>query len=121
MVAEPIRNCCFCHCESCRRATGASPVAWGTVYESEFKILCGEISVRRSSPEVQRGFCAQCGTSLTYRHVQRVGEVDFTLSSLDTADAIEPRMHVWVQDKLSWINVNDGRPRFDTVPGQENG
>lgn len=77
--------------------------------------------MHRSSAEVERGFCAQCGTSLTYRHAQRVGEVDFTLVSLVAAGTVEPRMHVWVQDKLPWVDISDGRPRFDTVPGQDYG
>ena len=118
-VAEPIRYRCFCHCESCRRATGSALVAWGTVKESDFSILSGEISVYRSSPQVQRGFCALCGTSLTYRHELRAGEVDFTLVSLDAAEGIEPQMHIWVQDKLPWVHINDGRPQFETVPGQD--
>jgi hypothetical protein len=118
-VTEPIRNCCFCHCESCRRATGSSLVAWGTANEADFRILSGEVSVHRSSPQVERGFCSLCGTSLTYRHELRVGDVDFTLVSLDDAEGIEPQMHIWVQDKLPWVHINDGRPQFKTVPGHD--
>ena len=115
-VVEPIRNRCFCHCESCRRATGSAFVAWGTVNEADFRILSGEVSVHRSSPQVERGFCSVCGTSLTYRHELRVGDVDFTLVSLDATEEIEPQMHIWVQDKLPWVHINDGRPQFKTGP-----
>jgi hypothetical protein len=118
-VTEPIRNRCFCHCESCRRATGSALVAWGTVNEADFKILSGEVSVYKSSPQVERGFCSSCGTSLTYRHELRVGDVDFTLVSLDAAEGIEPQMHIWVQDKLPWLSISDGRPQFRTVPGHD--
>jgi hypothetical protein len=117
-VTEPVRNCCFCHCESCRRATGSAPVAWGTVNECDFKILSGEVSMYRSSPEAERGFCSTCGTSLTYRHALRIGEVDFTLVSLDAAEGFVPQMHIWVQDKLPWVHIGDGRPQFETVAGQ---
>jgi hypothetical protein len=48
-----------------------------------------------------------------------VGDVDFTLVSLDAAAGIEPQMHIWVQDKLPWVHINDGRPQFKTVPGQD--
>ena len=73
------------------------------------------MSVHRSSPQVERGFCSVCGTSLTYRHELRVGDVDFTLVSLDAAEGIEPQMHIWVQGKLPWVHINDGRPQFKTV------
>jgi hypothetical protein len=25
-------------------------------------------------------------------------------------------MHIWVEDKLPWVHINDGRPQFKTVP-----
>lgn len=28
-------------------------------------------------------------------------------------------MHIWVQDKLPWVHINDGRPQFKTVPGHD--
>lgn len=115
-VTEPIRYRCYCHCESCRRAIGSTPVAWGTVNAADFKVLIGEVSVHRSSSEVERGFCSVCGTSLTYRHDLRAGDVDFTLVSLDDAERIDPQMHIWVRDKLPWVHIDDGWPQFKTVP-----
>lgn len=85
--------------------------------EGDFRILSGEISVHRSSPQVERGFCRKCGTSLTYRHEPRIGEIDFTLVSLDAAERFEPQVHIWVQDKLPWVQIDDRHPQFKTVPG----
>jgi hypothetical protein len=70
----------------------------------------------RTSPEVERGFCDTCGTSLTYRHVKRRGEVDFTLVSLDDPTLLQPQAHIWVQDKLPWVEIADGLPQYQTVP-----
>jgi hypothetical protein len=117
-VTGPVRNLCVCHCESCRRAAGAAFVAWGTVDADRFKILSGEPTAVRLSAEVERTFCSHCGSSLTYRHDLRAGDVDFTLVSLDDPGALAPRMHIWVQDKLPWVTLNDGLPQFQTVPGQ---
>jgi hypothetical protein len=119
-VTGPVRNLCVCHCESCRRAAGAAFVGWGTVDTDRFRILEGEPAAVKVSAEVERTFCNQCGSSLTYRHVLRPGEVDFTLVSLDDPAALAPRMHIWVQDKLPWVTLNDGLPQFQTVPGQGN-
>ena len=63
-----------------------------------------------------RGFCADCGTSLTYRHEARHGEIDLTLASLDDPGLLTPQMHIWVEDKLAWVIIADDRPQFATVP-----
>jgi hypothetical protein len=113
---EPVTNLCFCHCESCRRAIGAAPVAWGTVEHSGFAVTRGELAEYNSSPSVSRGFCRHCGTSLTYKSSERPGEVDITLASLDEAAALVPVRHIWVQDELAWPTGADGLPRYATVP-----
>jgi hypothetical protein len=113
---SPVTHLCFCHCESCRRAIGAAPVAWGTVEESRFAVTRGELAVYPSSPNVSRGFCRHCGTSLTYKNNERPGEVDITLASLDEAAALVPVRHIWVQDQVAWPAGADGLPRYATVP-----
>jgi len=105
-------NLCLCHCTSCRRATGAPLVAWGTFARERFDVVRGRLVERCSSPEVFRGFCASCGTSLTYRHARRGDEIDVTLATLDDASAFAPAAHIWVQDKLPWVSLADGLPQF---------
>jgi hypothetical protein len=112
----PVTNLCFCHCESCRRAAGAAPVAWGTVEDNRFAITRGELTIYQSSPNVSRGFCRRCGTSLTYKNSERPGELDITLASLDEAAALVPVRHIWVQDQVAWPTGADGLPRYATVP-----
>jgi hypothetical protein len=75
----------------------------------------GQLAEYRSSPEVRRGFCASCGTSLTYRHLRRAEEVDVALTTLDDPDALAPEEHIWVEDKLSWETIADGLPQFPKV------
>ena len=106
-------NLCYCHCTSCRRAAGAPAVPWGTFARSAFTVTRGSLLEFRSSPPVLRGFCPQCGTSLTYRHERRAGEIDVTLASLDDPGALAPQMHVWVAEKLPWVSIGDGLPQFE--------
>ena len=115
----PVRNLCVCHCESCRRAAGAAFVGWGTVNSDQFRILSGEPAVVRTSADVERTFCTKCGSSLTYSHSHRAGDLDFTLVLLDDPAPLAPQMHIWVQDKLSWVRLDDGLPQFQTVPGKK--
>lgn len=108
----PVDNLCFCHCESCRRVAGASPVAWGTAAWNRFRVVHGELYEFASSAEVLRGCCPDCGTSLTYRHARRAAQVDITLCSLDDASALRPQAHIWVQDRLPWVGIDDGLPSY---------
>lgn len=107
---------CICHCASCRRATGAPAVPWGTFLESGFRITQGEIARHESSPGVTRGFCNRCGTALTYTQTRRPGEIDVTLATLDDPEAYPPTLHIWVQDKLSWTSIADHLPQWPATP-----
>lgn len=111
-ISGPVSNPCYCHCASCRRATGAPMVPWGTFAREAVRIVRGRLSEFRSSAQVSRGFCAQCGTSLTYRHERHAGEIDVTLSTLDDPTLVPPRMHVWVKDRLPWVVIGDDLPQL---------
>jgi hypothetical protein len=68
--------------------------------------------VYSSSPGVERGFCAQCGTPLTYQKTRQPGEIDLTLGSVDQLDRVAPRDHVWMEDAPSWDRPMDGLPQY---------
>jgi hypothetical protein len=100
MNDEP-RERFFCHCESCRRCAGASPVPWVTVPAGAFEVL--------------RGYCAACGTALTYRHASTPQELDVATLSFDDPSSLAPRYHLWVGDQLPWIVIADDLPRYATT------
>jgi hypothetical protein len=100
----------LCHCRSCRRATGAPVVAWATFPARQFEWISGEPKRLQSSPYVVRTFCPSCGSSLTYQ--REVSEVDVTICTLDHPELLPPEDHTWISEKLSWVGIDDGRPRF---------
>ena len=53
-VSGAVRNPCFCHCASCRRAAGAPMVPWGTFARASFRLTRGALAEYRSSPGVTR-------------------------------------------------------------------
>jgi hypothetical protein len=112
-IEGAVGKLCFCHCTSCRRATGAPMVPWGTCARDALRVTRGRLSEYHSSTEVWRGFCARCGTSLTYRHEARAAEIDITLASLDDPTLLAPQMQVWVKDQLPWTPIGDDLPRYD--------
>ncbi len=61
---------------------------------------------------VTRGHCAACGTSISYRHQDRAPDIDVTAACLDNAVIVDPKAHIWLEDKVPWIEVNDDLPKF---------
>jgi hypothetical protein len=112
-VSGPIKFACFCHCESCRRAAGGAYVPWGTFARDEFTLTSGTFTKHHSSPKVTRGHCSICGTSLTYEHEARAGQIDITLTSFDDPSQFAPEAHIWVEDRLPWVCIDDGLPQFE--------
>lgn len=111
-VSGAPRTVCYCHCESCRRAAGSPSVVWATFPADRFAVVEGRLEVHASSPDVERGFCAHCGTPITYFHGARPAELDVTVATLEDPSAFEPEMHIWVDDKLPWVVVDDALPRY---------
>jgi len=49
---------------------------------------------------------------LTYEHEDREGQVDVTLTSFDDPSGFSPSAHIWVEDKLPWVTIDDGLPQY---------
>ena len=102
----------LCHCRSCRGASGAPMVAWVTFPASGFSFVKGTPVRFRSSTPVIRTFCGACGTPLTYVYDAFPDGVDVTTCSLDDPEPFAPTDHTWISHRLSWMNLEDGRSRF---------
>jgi hypothetical protein len=103
----------YCHCESCRRATGAPLVGWTSVSEKRFHLHQGEPELRAysRSPEVVWSFCGSCGTTLLYRSTQTPGRVYFTVASLTTALDRPLSCHASFEEKPDWFDMSSAVPR----------
>lgn len=112
-VSGPPLSRSICHCVSCRKSAGAQSVAWLTFPYEGFSLVSGEPRVHNSSPHVERTFCGECGTTLTYRNDSEPETIDITAASLDFPEKFPPMKHIWTEDGLSWIGANDDLPRFE--------
>ncbi|MEE8118062.1 MAG: GFA family protein [Gammaproteobacteria bacterium] len=110
--AEPSR-CMLCHCEFCRKHSGAPCLSFVHFPAENFRWVKGQPKRFRSSEYAERGFCAVCGSTLTMHEEILQERVQVTLGSLDDPGRVSPDDHVWVQSKISWFDVADDLPRFD--------
>ncbi|MFL6673646.1 MAG: GFA family protein [Massilia sp.] len=102
----------LCHCDDCRRISGAPVLAWFSVEPGALRFSRG-VPVRfRSSEHVTRGFCGICGTTLTFEDARWPGEVDITTASLDDPEMAPPEDHSYVPGRLEWLRTADGLPEY---------
>ena len=102
----PFNSVSVCHCRSCRLASGAPTVSWFVLPQSRFRWLQGSPTIFTSSPPVRRGFCSQCGTQLSYQHIDAPTEIELTTLSLDEPGEVRPTREIWLSERVPWVPVN---------------
>jgi len=107
MAGTPLSSA-ICHCESCRRASGAPSVAWVSVERKDFEILKGSPVAYASSHGVVRRFCGRCGSALTYETAKHPDGIDITTITLDEPDRFPPTVEVWLEDRVAWQPTSAG-------------
>ena len=55
----------WCHCQSCRRHSGAPVSVFAGFEAPAVEVTKGEITKFASSPGTIRGFCGRCGSTMT--------------------------------------------------------
>lgn len=107
-----------CHCRSCQLAFGGAFVTWARVAAADFEVTRGAIRTIEKSPGIIRGFCGDCGTSLTYDAKSEVegqdwsAEAWFSAATLDDPSIVKPKAHVYVSHRQPWIKLCDDLPTF---------
>ena len=98
-----------CHCADCRQGSGAPFVTWAFFQKEDFQFTKGATREVEHDGKL-RGFCAACGTTLTFRAGLDAQEWDVTVATFDHPEAAKPEAHVWTDDQLPWVKLADGLP-----------
>lgn len=109
-----VRDVGYCHCESCRRHTGAPLVAYVGVEADQVRFLGEPRALYRSSPRAERAFCPNCGTSLTWEGITQtsgVKVIEFHIGTLDEPERFNPQEHTRYDERITWLEVADDLPR----------
>lgn len=112
----PLDAVACCHCEQCRKASGAEFATNGTVEGASFRVTQGETLLAQweVTPGHPRVFCGRCGSSLFKRLPD--GKVRLRLGCVDTDLDARPLCRVFVAEKPSWSVIHDDLPRFERAP-----
>jgi hypothetical protein len=102
-----------CHCRMCQKAGGAPFMAFAGVSRDALRWTRGAPKLFVSSAIAERGFCADCGTPLTYRPLEG-DHIDVTIGSLDDPAAIAPTIQLGVESKIPWLEGALALPAQET-------
>ncbi len=89
-AAGPVIFTSNCQCGACRRATGAMFSTWVGFKDEQLRWLTKEPDFFASSPGVKRGFCAACGTPLSYQGEKWAGETHLLIGVFDKPENYKP-------------------------------
>jgi hypothetical protein len=86
----------------CQKAGGAPFMAFVGARPKGFLFTRGTPAIYQSSEIAERGFCAACGTPLTYRLIGR-NHISVTIGSLDRPADVAPTEQLGVESALPWF------------------
>ncbi len=106
----------YCHCRMCQLAFGNTRVPYINVRKDHVQWHARPASYA-SSKIATRGFCANCGTPLSFAF-DRSERMDLSVGSLDDPSRIVPVSHFGVESRVEPWHVDDGLPaqRIDATP-----
>ena len=96
----PALECSLCHCRMCQKASGGPFMVFVTFAADGVQWVSGTPAQYRSSSYATRGFCAACGTPLTYQY--KPERLSLSHGSLDDPTAISPTERLSSETVLPW-------------------
>jgi hypothetical protein len=97
----------YCHCNSCRKHTGAPVSAFAGFERAQVSFTKGSLTMFASSPDVKRGFCSVCGSTLTYEGVRWPTEIHFHVGAFDMPQDFPPQGQAFVEERVSWLHISE--------------
>lgn len=115
-VEGALGDASVCHCRMCQKAGGNFYLPLVSVRGAKLAWTRGEPKRFRSSNHGYRGFCAECGTPLTYEAPDGVA---LTIATFDDPAEIAPRIQWGVEAKLPYVDTIAALPGEDTMADAE--
>ena len=101
----------YCHCNRCRKHSGAPVFAFVHVPRVAFTLLSGELVAEPWERLGHGVICSSCRGSVYFEMTDR-DLLSIAIGRLDEPARVRPTFHQCVSSKLPWLEINDGLPRF---------
>lgn len=103
----------YCHCSTCRKATGSAFATNMLVQSADFVVVAGRelLSAYESSPNKHRHFCSACGSPIYSQAEATKQMVSVRCGTLDTELTMRPSVHTYAAEKAEWYEISDELPQ----------
>jgi len=115
-IRGPLDHASICHCRMCQKAFGAYYAPLVSTRSAELAWTRGEPARFQSSNLVKRGFCAQCGTPLTYEAPDGVA---VAAGAFDDPSVAPPTFQYGLEGKLPFVDDLHALPGSRTEEDQQ--
>lgn len=103
----------ICHCRMCQKAFGNFFAPLVAIAGARLEWTRGRPKRFQSSNHVWRGFCAECGTPLTY---EAPGDsLALAIGSFDNPEEVAPRIQWGIESKLPYADTLHRLPGHQTA------
>ena len=102
----------YCHCEDCRKASGAPVVAWTFFPRDPSNGTRAEATLAHCRTRTH--LLSGLRNPLSFFDPAIPGEFEVTTCSLDHPEDFPPQDHNWSLDRLPWFETADPLPRHAT-------
>src|SRR5882757_7921814 len=114
-----------CHCQTCRKLSGAPFITFGRFPTSAITWTSGEESLTKTtySDLAERTHCATCGSPISMQYKFQPGLISITAGTIDE-DSVKKELpkiseHIFVEKgkKAVWYDIpDDNIPRYSKFP-----
>jgi hypothetical protein len=104
----------ICHCRMCQKATGAPFASLAEIANEHFAWTRGTPTWFKSSSLAERGFCAKCGTPMSYR-VPDGPTTEIMTGTFDRPDRVVPTRQYGSESRLGWVGNVSNLPSKTTA------
>ena len=111
-VEGALGDASVCHCRLCQKASGNFYLPLVSVRGARLEWTRGEPKRFQSSNMARRGFCAECGTPLTYEAPDGVA---VAIGAFDDPSGIAPTVQWGVEAKLPYVDHVHELPAEETM------
>ena len=115
-ITGELRGIVNCHCSKCRRFHGNfgayTSVSIDDLILVEERGLKWFESTTDETPNVHRGFCSECGSSIFW-HPRDKEKIAIAAGSLDEPTQLQTIGHVWVSQISDYYQIQDDLPKFE--------
>lgn len=122
----------FCYCITCRKISGGPFLAFMDFPQSDITfsvrkpLQASSLKTMSISPNADRGFCIDCGSTISMVYRAESDRIGITIGSMDE-DKSQPGImdhlatkHIFVKDTPSWYKIpDDGSERQETMESAE--